>query len=200
MVILEYHNIASPTEQPVYSDFAIGLLFACECTIPGHDQPFGSKENGFSTKKAARTNAAREAVEYLISAGLLNEDGSIKSRKKAKPGSTVKFESNALRVEKSATYSQRVSGNYFIAFNYPFPFPSIISSLHRLLPHPWPHRPNLPIQRLLHRQPQHAHRLRHFPPSIRSTAQDRRSTQCVWEEERQGGMCETDLAGAEGAG
>ena len=119
MVILEYHNIASPTEQPVYSDFAIGLLFACECIIPGRDQPFGGKENGFSTKKAARTNAAREAVEFLISAGLLNEDGSIKSRKKAKPGSTVKFESNALRVEKSATYSQRVSGNYFIAFNYP---------------------------------------------------------------------------------
>ena len=119
-IYIEYHNIASPTIQPVYNDFAIGTLFACECTIPGHDEPFGGKENGFSTKKAARTNAAMEAVEFLISEGLLNEDGSIKSRKKpAKIGPTVRFESNALRVEKNASYSQRVTGKLFHKIQLP---------------------------------------------------------------------------------
>ena len=106
----EYHNVASPTVGPVYSDYAIGGLFACECSIPGWEYPFGSKENGFTTKKAARSNAAKEAVEYLISECLLNADGTIKTRKKLKVGAAVRVQGKTLNVERSASYSQRITG------------------------------------------------------------------------------------------
>ena len=97
---------------PNFIEFAIGSLFACTCTVPGHDVVFGSSTTPFSTKKAARSNAAKEAVQFLISQGLTNPDGSVKARKKGIPGKTVKVEGKALEVKMDASFAQKVNGMY----------------------------------------------------------------------------------------
>lgn len=109
----EYHSTPSYSLNqggPNYIDYAIGIKFACTCTIPNHEAPFGSKTLAFSSKKAARANAAKEAMQYLIAAGLTNPDGTVKAKKKGKAGSAVKIEGKGLEVKRDATYAQRVSG------------------------------------------------------------------------------------------
>ena len=64
----------------------------------------------FSTKKAARVNAAKQAVEYLISEGELNPDGSTKARKKITSGAAVWMEGNGLKVSRDLSYAQKVNG------------------------------------------------------------------------------------------
>ena len=66
---------------------------------------------GFTNKKAARTNAAREAMQYIIAQGLTNPDGSLKNnKKKAKLGTAIKVEGTDSGSKKSTTYSQKVNG------------------------------------------------------------------------------------------
>lgn len=104
----------------------MGSSFACTCTIPGHDGvEFGSKTTGFASKKAARTEAAKEAVQFLIAQGLTNPDGTVKKKvttpskvgnaegakkKVATPGKVVSVVGNALEVNMDATYTQKVLG------------------------------------------------------------------------------------------
>ena len=64
----------------------------------------------FSTKKAARVNAAKQAVEYLISEGELNSDGSTKARKKIAAGTAVRMEGKGLKVSRDLSYAQKVNG------------------------------------------------------------------------------------------
>ena len=64
----------------------------------------------FSTKKAARVNAAKQAVEYLISEGELNPDGSTKARKKIAAGAAVRMEGKGLKVSRDLSYAQKVNG------------------------------------------------------------------------------------------
>lgn len=87
----------------------------------------------FPTKKAARANAAREAIQYLIAAGLTNPDGTAKARKKGNnsnnsnktPEKAVKVEGKALEVRMDATYAQKVNGMAIMIMIIIFP-----SSLH----------------------------------------------------------------------
>ena len=95
---------------PVYTEYDLGGIFACQCTIPSYPGSFGSATNSFPTKKAARANAAREAMNYLIDQGLTNPDGTLLSRKKVKLGTAVRVENKKLEVKKDATYAQRVNG------------------------------------------------------------------------------------------
>ena len=97
----------------MYEEYALGSSFACECTIPFRPtQPFGSKMESFSSKKAARVNAAKQAVEHLISEGELNPDGSTKARKKTMVGAAVRMEGEGLKlkVSRSSSYAQKVNG------------------------------------------------------------------------------------------
>lgn len=64
----------------------------------------------FSTKKAARVNAAKQAVEHLISEGELNPDGSTKARKKTGAGTAVRMEGKVLKVSRELSYAQKVNG------------------------------------------------------------------------------------------
>ena len=57
-------------------------------------------------------NAARNAIQHLISQGLTDSDGSLKTKKKAKLGTAVKVESNGSGVRKSTTFSQKVNGRF----------------------------------------------------------------------------------------
>ncbi|RYN46231.1 hypothetical protein AA0114_g8386 [Alternaria tenuissima] len=85
--ILEFQR-ATDSPQPTYTDYQSGQRFACILTIEGLDMEFGSINNLFSSKKAARRDAARRAVEYFKSIGTWPEDvtlvGGIK-KKKAQP-------------------------------------------------------------------------------------------------------------------
>lgn len=107
--LLEYHNSVSPTQGPIYQEYAVGGSFACTCVIPGHPTPFGGTSTVFPNKKAARVNAAREAMEFLITAGLTEPDGSLKTKKKAKLGAAVRIEKDRLGVKKDTTFAQRVN-------------------------------------------------------------------------------------------
>jgi len=104
----------------MYHDYALGLAYASICTIPSRpDQPFGSPNNAFSTKKGARANAAREAVEHLIANGELNPDGSTKGRKKVKVGAAVRIQGRGLEVKKESSYAQKVNGKNYSLPNIP---------------------------------------------------------------------------------
>ncbi|KAL6713947.1 hypothetical protein ACLMJK_008441 [Lecanora helva] len=110
VLLLEYHNLSTPNLGPTYHDYALGSAYACTCTIPSlPERPFGSLTDAFPSKKAARGNAAKEAVEYLIESGELNEDGSTKGRKKAKLGTAVRVQGRGLVVQKDTTYAQKVN-------------------------------------------------------------------------------------------
>lgn len=104
----EYH--ISEGSGPVYKEYAIGVGFAYTCNHPSYPGTFGSATVSFPTKKAARANAAKEAVKYLIDQGLTNPDGSHKSKKKVKLGTAVKVEGKKLEVQRDTTYAQRVNG------------------------------------------------------------------------------------------
>ena len=108
----EYHNAITPSEGPAYTEYILpGPTFACICEIPGTPTIFGSKDNGFTNKKAARTNAAREAMQHIIAQGLTNSDGSLKSnKKKAKFGTAIKVQGTDSVAKKSTTYAQKVNG------------------------------------------------------------------------------------------
>ncbi|CAO1605487.1 hypothetical protein XANCAGTX0491_009004 [Xanthoria calcicola] len=119
-MLLEYHNATDPTHShpaSTYTEYALGPSFACTCTIPpisnvsSTPAVLGSSTAPFSTKKAARNNAAKAAVQHLISLGELNPNGSCKAKKKAKlsAGPTVKVEAKGIEVKKDTSYANRVN-------------------------------------------------------------------------------------------
>ena len=110
----EYHQSVDPHQGPVYDDYSVGLSFGSTCTIPSRpDEPFGSPSVPFSSKKAARANAARLAIEHLIGNGELNPNGSpTKARKKTKLGAAVRSQGMGLEVKRGSTYTQKVNDAY----------------------------------------------------------------------------------------
>lgn len=107
----EYHSAVSPSQGPVYTEYILpGPTFACTCVIPSTVSSFGSQEIAFRSKKAARLNAAREAMQHLIAQGLTDSDGSLRGKKKAKLGTAIRIEANDLGARKNITYSQKVNG------------------------------------------------------------------------------------------
>jgi len=76
---------ATKSPQPTYSDYAVGTQFACQLTIEG-EGTFGSLSSRYTSKKTARREAARAAVEYFKSAGrwpnAYSDLGGIKKKKK----------------------------------------------------------------------------------------------------------------------
>ncbi|KAI4957876.1 hypothetical protein J4E86_005016 [Alternaria arbusti] len=83
--LLEFQR-ATDSPQPTYTDYQSGQRFSCIITIDGEDQRFGSISNLFSSKKAARQDAARHAVEHFKTLGTWPSDdtavGGIRKRKK----------------------------------------------------------------------------------------------------------------------
>lgn len=87
--LLEYQrSISGP--QPTYTDYQSGTHFACLLTLEGQPHPFGTLTSLFSSKKAARQDAARHAVEHFKALGTWPQDtliGGIKKKKQSKPAS-----------------------------------------------------------------------------------------------------------------
>lgn len=84
---LGFHQTCRQTGEsvgPIFTEYKVGSLFACTCLISFHSTPFGSESPVYTTKKAARENAAREAMSFLISFGYATPDG--------KPGPSMKPE------------------------------------------------------------------------------------------------------------
>ncbi|KAJ4375476.1 hypothetical protein N0V86_007007 [Didymella sp. IMI 355093] len=84
--LLEFQR-ATDGPQPTYTDYQIGTRWACLAEIEGHDQPFGSLDAPFGSKKAAHQHAASCAVAHFKAAGTwpdeFTEVGGIKKRKSA---------------------------------------------------------------------------------------------------------------------
>jgi hypothetical protein len=88
-VSAEYQR-ANGDPQPTYTDYQVGTLFTCQVTIESlkldGTQTFGSLDTTRSSKKAARQEAARCAVEHFKSLGLWPDDaldvGGIKKKTK----------------------------------------------------------------------------------------------------------------------
>ncbi|KAI9754029.1 MAG: hypothetical protein M1835_000925 [Candelina submexicana] len=104
--------------QPSFTDYAVGQQFACEATMTKRpDEPFGSRENAFPTKKAAKANAAKEAVLWLRQNGHLSADGPLK--KKRKIAGAIQAESPAAvgRIANKETTSnaQKVNGGFLVS-------------------------------------------------------------------------------------
>ena len=70
-----------PVTQPVYQEYLVGKFFSCELTILDRAEPFGYRLNAMPSKKAARTEAARLAVEWLRKTDLLNQPRNPKRRR-----------------------------------------------------------------------------------------------------------------------
>ena len=102
----------------MHTDYAIGQGFACTYTLPANPTVFGSDSLAFPNKKAARHNAAREAMQFLIAQGLASPDGSVgKGKKKGLSGGggggatvAVKMQGGGLEVKRDSSYAQRVNG------------------------------------------------------------------------------------------
>ncbi|KAF2623034.1 hypothetical protein BU25DRAFT_494675 [Macroventuria anomochaeta] len=84
--LLEFQRSTS-APHPTYTDWQLGTRWACTLEIEGHDQPFGSQDALFGSKKLARQYAASCAVFHFKSQGLWPEEftnvGGIRKRKPA---------------------------------------------------------------------------------------------------------------------
>lgn len=121
----------STTGGPIFLEYTVGTAFACTCKIPSHPNPFGSESKPlFTTKKAARSNAAKEAMQFLIAHGLARSDGNCKKKesKRAKLDAAV-----AMAEDTEATFARKVNGMfYFFVVKYlylsPRPHKIVLSS------------------------------------------------------------------------
>ncbi|KAI9777543.1 MAG: hypothetical protein M1839_008837 [Geoglossum umbratile] len=97
--------------RPTYTDFAVGNLFACELVIDKRvSAPFGGRYTKFPSKRAAKTNAAREAVEWLTANNFMGPQGP-PTKKKRKGGSIsqVAPESGMIvEIKRTANFAQKV--------------------------------------------------------------------------------------------
>ncbi|MCJ1246974.1 hypothetical protein MMC30_004185 [Trapelia coarctata] len=100
--LLEFYAGDPSGDGPKYYEFTDNMTnFSYEVTLPPHQTPFGDRNTLFKNKKAAKSHAAREAVQSLIQQGYLDADGSVKKKKKAKLGLAVTVERGEEEGEKS---------------------------------------------------------------------------------------------------
>lgn len=131
---LAFHQTYSQTGDsvgPIFTEYTVGSLFACTCLISLHPTPFGSESVVFPSKKAARTNAAREAMKFLISIGHATADGkpspNFKPEKSPAPAAGERRKSgwkngasaNAISTvlnNTDAPFAQKVNGEFLCHF------------------------------------------------------------------------------------
>ena len=110
----ELHSNLSPTSQPdfkfttIHEPRGANSSFACTVLIPQRPtSPFGSASQGFPSKKAAKTSAAREAVLWLQSSGAAQ---SLSGRKGGGKGKKKKFVASTFPDELGTLPSLSASG------------------------------------------------------------------------------------------
>lgn len=98
------------TGGPVFLEYTRGNAFACTCQIPAHPNLFGSESNPvFPSKKAARSNAAKEALQFLIAQGLASSDASSRKGRSKR----AKMDAAAAMAEGAeATFAKKVNGTF----------------------------------------------------------------------------------------
>ncbi len=104
----------------IYTEYNVGSKFACTCKIPLYPRPFGSETETFPSKKAARTKAAKEAMQFLITKEIASPDGQpdwdikpTKSGKNKTSEPSASAERNTPIINnKDASFAQKVSGEF----------------------------------------------------------------------------------------
>ena len=98
--------------------------------------------DAFPSKKGARANAAKEAVEYLVDKGEVNADGTSKGRKKVKIGAAVRVQGEGLKVQRDTSFAQKVTGRYMSSLNTLFD--NSVADSSSYLPPPRTYVPSIP--------------------------------------------------------
>ncbi|KAH0563074.1 hypothetical protein GP486_002355 [Trichoglossum hirsutum] len=114
----EFYDLDPTWPRPVYTDFAVGNQFACELVIDKHYAPFGGCLVKFPSKKAAKANAARKAVEWLIANNYMGPEGppTRKRRKGSGGGGTAAVTTTmgptgvVVEIKRNTSYLQKVNG------------------------------------------------------------------------------------------
>lgn len=126
----EFYITEYPPASPIYTEYALGLNYACECLVSKRpDAPFGSRSTPFPNKKAARANAAREALLWLQENGyaklttgpdgtmVVSNNGNGKKRKGKSGGMGIVAEIESVDDEgkdvgKERSFAARVNGSF----------------------------------------------------------------------------------------
>lgn len=100
-----YFPTVATTGGPVFFEYTRGKSFACTCQIPAHPNLFGFESNPvFPTKKAARSNAAKEAMQFLIAQGLASSDAICQK------GRSKRAKMDAVAEDAEAAFGKKVNG------------------------------------------------------------------------------------------
>jgi hypothetical protein len=109
--LLNLFSQASTPWQPVYEDFKETStrqdLWSSEVIIPQRAEPFGHRDLPFGSKKHARQNAAREAIQWLRARGLVTENSSLKKKQKRNSSSASRPDSPK---RDDISYAKQVNG------------------------------------------------------------------------------------------
>ncbi|KAH0543007.1 hypothetical protein FGG08_002615 [Glutinoglossum americanum] len=93
-------------------NFAMGTQFACELKIDQRPSaPFGGRHVTFLNKKAAKANAAHEALEWLIENGYMGREGppSKRKRKGGSSGTAAIGPGATVEIKRDARFAQKVN-------------------------------------------------------------------------------------------
>lgn len=114
--LLEFYQQHPSNPSFFYKEFSSGIMHGCQCILGQRpDQPFGNSATLYSSKKAAKAAAAKEAYDWLRENNFLGPDpGSlpdlVTQRGGAGGGQVVKVDGMTLRLSKYASAGQKVNG------------------------------------------------------------------------------------------
>lgn len=112
-----YLPTVATTGGPVFFEYTRGIAFACTCQIPAHPNLFGSESNPvFPSRKAARSNAAKEALQFLIAQGLAPSDASFRKGRSKKAKMDAAAAMAAMEEDAEATFAKKISGTFKFFF------------------------------------------------------------------------------------
>ncbi|KAI9876999.1 MAG: hypothetical protein M1830_005065 [Pleopsidium flavum] len=112
-MLAEFYTTTSPTTSPTYISFALGTtnpLYASECTIDEHPaSTFGGRNLSFPNKKAAKANAAKEAVLWLRANGYMSSVAGNNKKRKAKVGGMEAIIAEVKNPDKEKSWAAKVT-------------------------------------------------------------------------------------------
>lgn len=75
--ILEEHKSQSKAPESTYKFNQVDLNWTCELSIPWCPVAFGGRNATFQKKQAAKADAAKKAVEWLLENGIMGKNGGV---------------------------------------------------------------------------------------------------------------------------
>ncbi|KAF2868670.1 hypothetical protein BDV95DRAFT_499939 [Massariosphaeria phaeospora] len=144
--LLEFQR-ARNADQPTYTDYQLGRYYSCTLTLESHPTPFGSTTTSFPSKKAARQDAARCAVEHFQAAGVWPKNianvGGIKKKAKGPTAATTNNNNNNIKTESSQPQPQPLTNGAIGTESYASRVATLACTLSLTTPE-WRYHPEQP--------------------------------------------------------